>query len=151
MSKVLRGREASVQMHRFFNFERCSLWTSAHSDGGREMTFQVCHLSHFYITLKLAELLSLESRVIILSSESHRYASLPAAGLTRENLSPSTSSTFSSMSQYNNAKLCNVLFAHELARRWRSKGICVFVLHPGNMVSSRWINCNFLIFEYATS
>lgn len=105
------------------------------TEDGFETTFQVCHLSHFYITLQLEDLLSLESRVIILSSESHRFANLPTVGLAREHLSP-PSSKFYSMYQYNNAKLCNVLFAHELARRWRSKGICVFVLHPGNMVST---------------
>lgn len=53
----------------------------------------------------------------------------------REILSP-PASKFWSMQQYNNAKLCNVLFAIELAQRLKSKGVCVFVLHPGNMVST---------------
>lgn len=39
-----------------------------------------------------------------------------------------------SMGAYNNSKLCNVLFAYELARRWPS--VSVFSCHPGNMVSS---------------
>lgn len=37
---------------------------------------------------------------------------------------------------YNNAKLCNVLFARGLARKLSIKGVCVNSLHPGNMVSS---------------
>lgn len=37
---------------------------------------------------------------------------------------------------YNNSKLCNVLFARQLAKNWQSLGISVFSLHPGNMVSS---------------
>lgn len=106
------------------------------TEDGLETIFQVCHLSHFYITLQLSDLLTYESRVIVVSSESHRFASLPAGGLSRDHLSPS-SSKFWSMVQYNNAKLCNVLFAHELSRRWQSRGISVFVLHPGNMVSTR--------------
>lgn len=70
-----------------------------------------------------------------MSSESHRFSTLPANGLSRDHLSP-PSSKFWSMIQYNNAKLCNVLFAHELSRKWQSKGISVFALHPGNMVST---------------
>lgn len=38
------------------------------------------------------------------------------------------------MDAYNNSKLCNILFAQELAKRWPS--VNVFSCHPGNMVSS---------------
>ncbi|KAG8314416.1 hypothetical protein J6590_093173 [Homalodisca vitripennis] len=41
-----------------------------------------------------------------------------------------------SMMAYNDSKLCNVLVANELARRWASRDILVFSCHPGNMVSS---------------
>jgi len=92
-------------------------------------------LSHFYITEQLSDLLNYESRIIVLSSESHRFSNLPGSGLTRDLLSP-PSSKYWAMMQYNNAKLCNVLFTHELSRRWQSKGISVFSVHPGNMVST---------------
>lgn len=105
------------------------------TEDGLETIFQVCHLSHFYITLQLESLLNHESRVVVVSSESHRFSTLPTHGLTREILSPSPRN-FWSMVQYNNAKLCNVLFTHELAQRWKSKGISVFCCHPGNMVST---------------
>lgn len=39
---------------------------------GYETTFQVNHLSHFYLTCLFDDLLSIGSRVIVLSSESHR-------------------------------------------------------------------------------
>lgn len=39
---------------------------------GYETTFQVCHLSHFYLTLLLESVLEKGSRVIVVSSESHR-------------------------------------------------------------------------------
>lgn len=39
---------------------------------GYETTFQVCHLSHFYMTILLEPLLEKGSRVVIVSSESHR-------------------------------------------------------------------------------
>lgn len=38
------------------------------------------------------------------------------------------------MGAYNDSKLCNILFAQELAKCWPS--VSVFSCHPGNMVSS---------------
>lgn len=105
------------------------------TEDGYETIFQVSHLSHFFITMELSDLLDNSSRVVILSSESHRFSFLPSSGLTVEHLSPPPSK-FWSMIQYNNSKLCNVLFAHELGRRWLSRGILVFAVHPGNMVST---------------
>lgn len=79
-----------------------------------ETTFQVCHLAHFYMTVELENRLSHMSRVVVVSSESHRFAALPIE-LTETVLSPMPSK-FWSMPAYNNVKLCNVLFARELGR-----------------------------------
>ncbi|KAM8715297.1 hypothetical protein ACLKA7_002363 [Drosophila subpalustris] len=103
---------------------------------GLETTFQVSHLSHFYLTLQLESLLDHNSRIVVLSSESHRFANLPKDNLTLQNLSPPAEKYWSMMA-YNNAKLCNVLFAQELAQRWKHRGISVFSVHPGNMVSTQ--------------
>lgn len=105
------------------------------SEDGYETTFQVCHLSHFYIATSLIDCLDKNSRVLVLSSESHRFANLPSHGLTEELLSPPASKYWSMMA-YNNVKLCNVLFARELAKRLQNTGVSVFALHPGNMVST---------------
>lgn len=106
------------------------------TEDGLETTFQVSHLSHFFISTKLIPLLDHTSRVIVVSSESHRFANFPeTGGLSEELLSP-PSSKYWSMMAYNNAKLCNVLFAKELAQRLQHKGISVFSLHPGNLVST---------------
>lgn len=37
-----------------------------------ETTFQVCHLSHFYITIELEALFDYKTRIVVVSSESHR-------------------------------------------------------------------------------
>lgn len=102
---------------------------------GLETHFQVCHLSHFYIATRLEPLLNHQSRVIVLSSESHRMSNLPDQDLSEDHLNV-PASKYWSMLAYNNVKLCNVLFARELGRRWQMKGISVFSCHPGNMVSS---------------
>ncbi|XP_055631233.1 WW domain-containing oxidoreductase [Toxorhynchites rutilus septentrionalis] len=105
------------------------------TEDGFETTFQVAHLSHFYLTNLLSNLFDHTTRVVVVSSESHRFSTLPTRDLTEGELSPPPNK-FWSMLAYNNAKLCNVLFAFELAKRWQNRGICVFALHPGNMVSS---------------
>lgn len=102
---------------------------------GLETTFQISHLSHFFLTNELSPLMDNRSRVVVLSSESHRFANLSLENMDEQKLSPPASKYWSMMA-YNNAKLCNVLFAIELAKRWKDRGISVFVCHPGNMVSS---------------
>ncbi|XP_021920232.1 WW domain-containing oxidoreductase isoform X2 [Zootermopsis nevadensis] len=100
---------------------------------GYETTFQVNHLSHMYMTLLLEPQLCQGSRVIVVSSESHRFANLSGDTLSQTALSPSSATHFWSMMAYNNSKLCNILFGLELARMWEKKGIIVNTIHPGNM------------------
>ncbi|XP_031833660.1 WW domain-containing oxidoreductase isoform X2 [Nomia melanderi] len=103
---------------------------------GYETTFQVNHLSHFYFTLLLEHPIQNcpNSRVVVVSSESHRFSSLQTVeDFHQLTLSP-PAYKYWFMGAYNNSKLCNILFAQELAKRWPSVG--VFSCHPGNMVSS---------------
>lgn len=62
-------------------------------------------------------------------------SNFPISDLTESIVCPPPSK-FWSMLAYNNAKLCNVLFTRELARKWQERGISVFAVHPGNMVST---------------
>ncbi|XP_012173779.1 WW domain-containing oxidoreductase isoform X3 [Bombus terrestris] len=103
---------------------------------GFETTFQVNHLSQFYFTLLLKGPLQNchNSRVVIVTSESHRFANLKKVeDFHRLTLSPPPYKYWF-MESYNNSKLCNILFAQELAKRWPF--VNVFCCHPGNMVSS---------------
>ncbi|KAB0791400.1 hypothetical protein PPYR_03200 [Photinus pyralis] len=102
---------------------------------GYETTFQVNHLAHFHLANLLLPLLVTGSRVVIVSSESHRFANLTVDNLTTA-LSPDVPSKYWDMTAYNNSKLCNVLFGRQLAKNLQSNGVGVFTLHPGNMVSS---------------
>lgn len=113
---------------------------------GYETTFQVNHLSHMYLTLLVEPLLGQGSRVVIVSSESHRFANLSSTTLSQTALSPTSATHFWSMMTYNNSKLCNILFGLELARMWEERGIIVNTLHPGNMVSSN-LNRNWWIYR----
>uniref|UniRef100_L7LWI6 Dehydrogenase with different specificities related to short-chain alcohol dehydrogenase n=1 Tax=Rhipicephalus pulchellus TaxID=72859 RepID=L7LWI6_RHIPC len=79
-------------------------------------------------------LASAPARVVVLSSESHRFSFLSAANLSEDRLSNPTGQGFYPMLAYNDTKLCNVLFAAELDRRWGPRGVRAYAVHPGNMV-----------------
>lgn len=97
-----------------------------------EQTFQVNHLSHFYMTLLLQKALieSAPSRVVVVSSESHRFSTINEKNITTD----WSSSNFVSFMAYNDSKLFNILFANELHRRLYKHNITVLSCHPGNMV-----------------
>ncbi|XP_067216413.1 WW domain-containing oxidoreductase isoform X2 [Linepithema humile] len=101
-----------------------------------ETTFQVNHLSQFYLTLLLKDTIqsSNNPRVVIVSSESHRFSMIRnVEDLHELTLSP-PAYKYWGMAAYNDSKLCNLLFAQELARQWPS--VSVFACHPGNLVST---------------
>lgn len=105
------------------------------TEDGLEMTFQVNHLSHFYLTKLLWTVLmnSAPAKVIVVSSESHRSADLNVCNLTEDKLSPS-SNNYWDMRAYNLSKLCNVLFSLHLNSLLFKYGVTSISLHPGNMV-----------------
>ncbi|XP_032515332.2 WW domain-containing oxidoreductase [Danaus plexippus] len=99
-----------------------------------DRTFQVNHLSHMYFAMLLEPLLRKGSRVIFVSSESHRTASLKNV-FVKQNLAHPKES-YSAMTAYGNSKLYNIITAKMLSEEWKQKGIAVNSLHPGNMVST---------------
>ncbi|XP_060532670.1 WW domain-containing oxidoreductase [Cylas formicarius] len=103
---------------------------------GFEITFQVNYLSQFYLTMLLEPLLVQGSRVVVVSSESHRFSNLDLTNATALTLSPDTWRQYWDVSAYNNSKLCNVLFARQFAKNVQKRGVSVFSLHPGNMVAT---------------
>ena len=101
---------------------------------GLEMTVGVCHFGHFLLTkLLLPQLLaSKSSRVIMVSSESHR---MPAK-LNFNKFPLKKTDRFSALTAYGQAKLCNALFANELQRRFGYKGLTACSLHPGALITT---------------
>lgn len=107
------------------------------TEDGYETLFQVNYLSQAYLTILLEDCLTraVPSRVVFVSSESHRYSNLAQDNIREETLSPSAENYWSMMA-YNNSKLLNIVFAGKLSEKWAKKGIAVFSLHPGNMIST---------------
>lgn len=94
------------------------------TEDGLEMTFAVNHLAPFLLTQELLPCLKKGSRVITLSSIAHRNGSLDFANLQGEK-------SFDPYAAYATSKLCNILFAYELASRLAGMGVSSNAVHPG--------------------
>jgi retinol dehydrogenase 12 len=102
---------------------------------GFELAFGVNHLGHFLLTAALLGCLaeSAPARVVTVSSDAHYQAKgIDFAALRRP------TATITGMREYAVSKLCNVLFAQELARRAAGRGVSSYALHPGVVASDIW-------------
>lgn len=93
---------------------------------GFEMQFGVNHLSHFLLTDGLlAQLKAGEGgRVVTVSSKLHKNGKIDFDSFKGEK-------EYNSQVAYGQSKLCNVLFAVELAKRLDGTNVTSNVLHPG--------------------
>jgi len=100
---------------------------------GFETTFQVDYLSHFLLTNLLLPLLkkSAPSRIINISSVAQYREHLDMNDLQ-------TKRGYGVMKAYSRAKLAQVLFTYELARRLEGTGVTVNSLHPGAVATNIW-------------
>ncbi len=103
------------------------------TEEGIELCVGVCHYGHFVLSRLLLDRLlkSGDARVVMVSSESHRSP----AQLDFDRF-PLSRNTFSTLTAYGQAKLCNVLFANELQRRHGAEGLSACSLHPGALITT---------------
>ncbi|GAA2410418.1 SDR family oxidoreductase [Actinomadura vinacea] len=97
---------------------------------GTEATFAANHLAPFLLTRELLPLLRAgadrePARVIAVSSSAHRMSE----GLRWDDLQ--SLHRFQPAAAYGQAKLANILFTRELARRTAPDGIVAQAMHPG--------------------
>jgi NAD(P)-dependent dehydrogenase (short-subunit alcohol dehydrogenase family) len=108
---------------------------------GNEATFAGNHLGHFLLTnrllprLRAAAVNSEPGAVRILSVSSTGHEGCP--GLEWDDLQQLRD--WKSGKSYCLAKLCNILFTRELAKRWAQYGIIANAMHPG-VVGSNFAN-----------
>lgn len=94
---------------------------------GFEYSFAVNHLAPFLLThLVHDQLVAAEARVVTTASLAHRFARFDLDDLMMEK-------DWNGFRQYGNGKLANILFARELARRHRGRGIRASSFHPGSV------------------
>jgi NAD(P)-dependent dehydrogenase (short-subunit alcohol dehydrogenase family) len=102
---------------------------------GFELAFGVCHIGHFLLTRLLLDRLkeAAPSRVVVVASRAHRHAK----GIDFANVrQPSRSA--GGLMDYSVAKLANILFSAELARRMAGTGVTTYSLHPGVVATGIW-------------
>jgi NAD(P)-dependent dehydrogenase (short-subunit alcohol dehydrogenase family) len=96
---------------------------------GFETQFGTNHLGHFVLVNRLAPLIADDGRIVILSSAAHRASDidLADAGFDKSEYDPFVA--------YGRSKTANVLFAVELDRRLRGRGIRATAIHPGGIMT----------------
>lgn len=102
-------------------------WNTRHvTTDGLERTFALNHLAPFLLTNLLLDRLtrSAPARVVTVASNAQTLGRINFGNLQGE-------SSYSGSTAYNQSKLANVIFTHELARRLRDTGVTANALHPG--------------------
>jgi NAD(P)-dependent dehydrogenase (short-subunit alcohol dehydrogenase family) len=102
-------------------------WNTRHvTDDGLERTFAINHLAPFLLTSLLLDRLrtSSDGRVVTVSSNAQGMGRIDFDDLQGEH-------DYSGARAYNQSKLANVLFTHELARTLQGSSVTANALHPG--------------------
>ncbi|KAK1785953.1 hypothetical protein P4O66_017709 [Electrophorus voltai] len=109
------------------------VYMQGRTEDGLGLMFGVNHLGHFLLTNLLLDRLKEcgPSRVINVASMLHTYGNLDFSLLGAHKEFGTGDSPLDVLRIYNNSKLCNVLFTHELAKRLQGTSVACFSLHPG--------------------
>jgi len=111
------------------------------SQDGIELQFATNHIGHFLLTNLLLEDLKktsqktgIEGRIIIVSSEGHRFSY--SSGIRFDQINEKTG--YYAFLAYGQSKLANILHANELARRLQEEGVNVTAnsIHPGSILTN---------------
>ncbi|XP_022958041.1 short-chain dehydrogenase TIC 32, chloroplastic-like [Cucurbita moschata] len=113
-----------------------------------ELQFATNHLGHFLLTDLLLDSMKKtaikskkEGRIVNVSSEAHRYTY--PEGIRFDGINDE--SRYKKMLAYGQSKLCNVLHANELTRRFKEEGVNITAnsLHPGIIATNLFRHFSF--------
>jgi WW domain-containing oxidoreductase len=102
---------------------------------GVEMQFLVNHIGHFALVNQLSDLVRNGTGRIVIVSSSASIKQAPAEGIMFDNLDGHRS--YQPFAFYGQSKFAAALYAKELSRRLRGRGIAVNSLHPGAIRGTR--------------
>lgn len=122
-----------LPVHVLINNAGCLMTSRKLNNKGVEMMVATNYLGPFLLTkMLLPKLLqNPNSRVVNVSSSTHHYA----AKLDFASLLKSDPNNFSTVDVYAKTKLCNIIHASELHRRYGSKGLATYSVHPGTVTT----------------
>ena len=121
------------RLHVLVNNAGLFMFTRTTTGDRLETTFEVDYLSHFLLTGLLIDLLkaSASSRLVEVSSVAHYNGHMNFDDLQGEK-------GYGGWKAYSQAKLAQVLFTYELARRLKGTGVTANCLHPGTVATNIW-------------
>lgn len=96
---------------------------------GFEMQFGTNHLGHFVLVNRLISRMTGGGRIVTLSSTGHRLSDVDLDDPNFEH------TPYDAWLSYGRAKTANVLFAIELDRRLRDRGVRATAVHPGGILT----------------
>jgi NAD(P)-dependent dehydrogenase (short-subunit alcohol dehydrogenase family) len=97
------------------------------TEDGFEIQFGTNHLGHFVLVNRIAPLLNEGARVVSVSSMAHQFSDVDLDDPGFE------CTPYEEWTAYGRSKTANVLFAVELDRRLRDRGIRAAAVHPGGI------------------
>ena len=101
---------------------------------GFELQLGVNHLGHFLLTGLLLDLVkAARGRVVVVASGAHKAGAIHWDDLQLKE-------GYSTITSYGQAKLANVLFTRELARRLAGSGVTVNCCHPGAVATDMGVD-----------
>ncbi|OLY78477.1 Short-chain dehydrogenase TIC 32, chloroplastic [Smittium mucronatum] len=138
---VEQYKKSHDKLHLLVNNAGVMMCPYSKTKDGIENQFGTNHLGHFKLTIGLLDLIkaSERARIVVLSSLANYTGTFDKSLILDE-------SKYNPVVNYGISKLCNIMFANELARRLAGTGVTVNSLHPGSVNTnlSRYIPGNSL-------
>ena len=100
---------------------------------GLERQFGINHIGHFLLTTKLLDLMGEESRIVVVASGAHKAGKIHFDDINLKR-------GYNVVRAYSQSKLANVLFAKELSKRLKDRGITVNCCHPGAVATNMGVS-----------
>lgn len=107
----------------------------SYTKNGFEMQVGTNHFGHFELTRSLMDKLKQQGtpvRIVAVSSSAHQMDGLDLNDLHFKKRK------YTPWKAYGQSKLCNVLYAKELARRTQGSNVQAYTLHPGVILTGLW-------------
>ncbi|KAL3152905.1 hypothetical protein ABBQ38_012211 [Trebouxia sp. C0009 RCD-2024] len=107
----------------------------SYTKNGFEMQVGTNHFGHFELTRSLMDKLKQQGtpvRIIAVTSSAHKMDGLDLDDLHFKKRK------YTAWQAYGQSKLCNVLYAKELARRTQGSNVQAYAVHPGIILTGLW-------------
>ncbi|XP_067864341.1 dehydrogenase/reductase SDR family member 13-like [Heptranchias perlo] len=118
--------KSEPQLHLLIN--NAGIMAAARTADGYVTTWEINHLGHFLLTHLLLDRLKqcAPSRIVVVTSATYRFGKIDFS-----NLNPPEESVIQLMQNYSCSKLCNILFARQLASCLEGTNVTCYSVHPG--------------------